>query len=103
MDGAQDMGGVQGFGRVMPETDDPVFHAEWEGRIFAMTLAMSKPGKWNIDMSRFARENLSREDYLSKTYFQIWLLQASNGCWRIAIWLRPTRSTPARSGFRRKA
>lgn len=73
MDGAQDMGGVQGFGPVMPETDDPVFHAEWEGRVFAMTLAMSKPGKWNIDMSRFARENLSREDYLSETYFQIWL------------------------------
>ena len=73
MDGAQDMGGVQGFGPVMPETDDAVFHAEWEGRVFAMTLAMSKPGKWNIDMSRFARENMSREDYLSKTYFQIWL------------------------------
>jgi nitrile hydratase beta subunit len=73
MDGAQDMGGVRGFGPVVLETDDPVFHAEWEGRIFAMTLAMSKPGKWNIDMSRFARENMPREDYLSKTYFQIWL------------------------------
>ena len=57
----------------MPETDDPVFHAEWEGRVFAMTLAMLKPGKWNIDMSRFARESLSREDYLSRAYFQIWL------------------------------
>ena len=74
MDGAQDMGGVPGFGPVMPEADEPVFHAKWEGRIFAMTLAMAKPGKWNIDMSRFARENLPREDYLSKTYFQIWLL-----------------------------
>jgi nitrile hydratase beta subunit len=73
MDGAHDMGGVQGFGPVMPEVDEPVFHAKWEGRVFAMTLAMTKPGKWNIDMSRFARENLSREEYLSKTYFQIWL------------------------------
>jgi nitrile hydratase beta subunit len=51
-----------------------VFHAKWEGRIFAMTLAMGKPGKWNIDMSRFAREDLPREVYLSRTYFQIWLL-----------------------------
>jgi nitrile hydratase beta subunit len=74
MDGAQDMGGVPGFGPVMPEVDEPVFHAKWEGRIFAMTLAMAKPGKWNIDMSRFAREKLPREDYLSKTYFQIWLV-----------------------------
>jgi nitrile hydratase subunit beta len=73
MDGAQDMGGVAGFGPVMPEADEPVFHAKWEGRIFAMTLAMAKPGKWNIDMSRFAREDLPREEYLSKTYFQVWL------------------------------
>jgi nitrile hydratase subunit beta len=74
MDGAQDMGGVPGYGPVMPEVDEPVFHAKWEGRIFAMTLAMAKPGKWNIDMSRFARENLPREEYLSKSYFQIWLV-----------------------------
>jgi nitrile hydratase beta subunit len=73
MDGAQDMGGVPGFGPVLPESDEPVFHAKWEGRIFAMTLAMGRPGKWNIDMSRFARENLPREEYLSKTYFQIWV------------------------------
>jgi nitrile hydratase beta subunit len=73
MDGAQDMGGVGGFGPVMPEADEPVFHSKWEGRIFAMTLAMAKPGKWNIDMSRFAREDLPREEYLSKTYYQIWL------------------------------
>ena len=31
------------------------------------------PGGWNIDMSRFARENRPPEDYLSKSYFQIWL------------------------------
>ena len=67
------MGGVAGFGPVVPEADEPVFHARWEGRIFALTLAMTKPGKWNIDMSRFARGNFSREEYLSKTYFQIWL------------------------------
>ena len=74
MDGAQDMGGVPGLRPVMPEVNEPVFHAEWEGRVFAMTLAMSKPGKWNIDMSRFAREDMPREEYLSRTYFQIWLL-----------------------------
>jgi nitrile hydratase subunit beta len=73
MDGAQDMGGVSGFGPVLPEADEPVFHARWEGRIFAMTLAMARPAKWNIDMTRFAREDLPREEYLSKSYFQIWL------------------------------
>jgi nitrile hydratase beta subunit len=73
MDGAQDMGGVAGFGPVQPEPDEPVFHAEWERRAFALTLAMAMPGGWNIDMSRFAREDRPRQDYLDKSYYQIWL------------------------------
>ncbi len=73
MDGAHDMGGVPWAGPVRPEPNEPVFHAEWERRAFALTLAMAAPGGWNIDMSRFARENRSPEDYLSKSYYQIWL------------------------------
>jgi len=73
MDGAQDMGGVGGFGPVQPEPDEPVFHAEWERRAFALTLAMGMPGGWNIDMSRFAREDRPHQDYLDKSYYQIWL------------------------------
>lgn len=73
MDGAQDMGGVAGFGPVRPEPDEPVFHAEWERRAFALTLAMARPGGWNIDMSRFARENRPHDDYLGKSYYQLWL------------------------------
>lgn len=73
MDGAQDMGGVDGFGSVVPEPDEPPFHAEWERRAFALTLAMGMPGGWNIDMSRFAREDRPHQDYLSKSYYQIWL------------------------------
>ncbi|MGJ4916196.1 nitrile hydratase subunit beta [Bradyrhizobium sp. HKCCYLRH2060] len=73
MDGAHDMGGVAGFGPVRPEPNEPVFHAEWERRAFAMTLAMATPGGWNIDMSRFARENRPPDDYLGMSYYQIWL------------------------------
>jgi nitrile hydratase beta subunit len=73
MDGAQDMGGVEGFGPVQPEPNEPVFHAEWERRAFALTLAMGMPGGWNIDMSRFAREDRPHQDYLGKSYYQIWL------------------------------
>jgi nitrile hydratase len=71
--GAQDMGGVKGFGAVKPEPDEPVFHTEWERRAFALTLAMAKPGGWNIDMSRSAREDRPPRDYLSKSYYEIWL------------------------------
>jgi nitrile hydratase len=73
MDGAHDMGGAKGFGPVVPEPNEPVFHGDWERRAFALTVAMARPGGWNIDMSRFARENRPPEDYLSKSYFQIWL------------------------------
>jgi nitrile hydratase beta subunit len=73
MDGAHDMGGMQGFGPVQPEIDEPIFHADWERRVLAMTLAMAKPGQWNIDMMRSARENRPPRDYLNRTYYEVWL------------------------------
>ena len=72
MNGAQDLGGMHGFGPVVPEPNEPVFHAEWERRAFALTLAMAMPGGWNIDMSRFARENRPPAEYLAMSYYQIW-------------------------------
>ncbi|MGH6726555.1 MAG: nitrile hydratase subunit beta [Pseudolabrys sp.] len=72
MNGAQDMGGVQGFGPVEAESNEPAFHADWEKRAFALTLAMAMPGQWNIDMSRFARENRDPAEYLAMSYYQIW-------------------------------
>lgn len=73
MNGAQDLGGMMGFGSVEPEEDEPVFHAEWERRAFALTLAMGATGAWNLDASRHARESLEPARYLSSTYYQIWL------------------------------
>ena len=73
MNGGQDLGGAHGHGPVTPEPNEPVFHAEWEKRALALTLAMGAPGGWNIDMSRFARENRPPGEYLSMTYYQIWL------------------------------
>lgn len=73
MNGVHDLGGFQDFGPVQPEPDEPVFHADWERRAFALTLAMAAPGGWNIDMSRHARESLPPAQYLSSTYYEIWL------------------------------
>jgi nitrile hydratase len=72
VNGGQDLGGAQGFGPVAPEADEPVFHGEWEKRAFALTLAMAMPGQWNIDMSRFARENRNPAEYLTMSYYQLW-------------------------------
>lgn len=72
MNGAHDLGGMDGFGPVAPEPDEPVFHAEWERRVFALTLALGLHGKWNIDMSRFYRENRDPRDYLDSSYYELW-------------------------------
>jgi nitrile hydratase subunit beta len=73
MNGAQDMGGMMGFGPVVPEANEPVFHAAWERRVLAMTMAMGVAGGWPIDRSRFARESLPPAVYLTSSYYQIWL------------------------------
>ena len=38
MDGIHDLGGKQGFGAVLRESDEPVFHARWESRVFGLNL-----------------------------------------------------------------
>jgi nitrile hydratase subunit beta len=73
MNGAQDLGGAHGFGPVVPEPDEPVFHADWERRVFAMALAMGFTGAWNLDGSRATRESLPPAEYLAASYYEIWL------------------------------
>ncbi len=73
MNGAHDVGGMHGFGPVEAEPDEPVFHADWERRAFALTLAMGAWGRWNIDMSRSAREQMAPAEYLATSYYEHWL------------------------------
>ena len=72
MNGAQDLGGMMGFGPVAIEADEPWFHAAWERRAFGITLAVGATGAWNLDMSRHARESLHPADYLTSSYYEIW-------------------------------
>src|SRR5690606_40654947 len=73
MNGAHDLGGVDGFGPIAPQADEPLFHHPWERRAFAVTLAAGMLGRWNIDMARFAREDTSPVTYLNATYYEQWL------------------------------
>lgn len=66
-----DIGGGSGYGPVVPEGEDERFHAAWEPRALALTLAMGATGAWNLDMSRRARETLP--DYARLGYYQIWI------------------------------
>src|ERR1700728_4157823 len=75
MDGVHDMGGMHGFGKVEPESDEPVFHAPWEGRALALTRAMGYTGIWTIDQTRFGIESLPADVYLSSSYYKKWELR----------------------------
>jgi len=66
-----DLGGRDGYGPVLPEAEGELFHAHWQARALALTLAMGATGAWNIDASRSARETLP--DYARLSYYQIWL------------------------------
>jgi len=72
MNGVHDMGGMHGFGPVEAEASEPVFHAEWERRTFALVLAAGA-GRWNIDQGRFAREQMPPAEYLRASYYERWL------------------------------
>ena len=72
MNGVHDMGGMHGFGKVSEEPNEPVFHADWEGRTFAMSMVMRTIGLWNIDMSRAEQEMLPAHLYLASSYYERW-------------------------------
>lgn len=73
MSRVHDMGGRFGDGRVVPEAEDVKFHADWHPRALALTLAAGSLGKWNIDVSRHARECLSPKDYTAFSYYEKWM------------------------------
>jgi nitrile hydratase beta subunit len=66
-----DLGGRQNADPVVTEAESDLFHASWEPRALALTLAMGGTGSWNIDMSRAARETLP--DYAHSSYYRIWI------------------------------
>lgn len=71
MNGPHDMGGFTGFGPVKAEADEPVWHAAWEPRAFALVLAMGMTGSWNIDEARHARERLTALQYWPASYYEM--------------------------------
>jgi nitrile hydratase subunit beta len=72
MNGVHDMGGQQDMGPVEYEKNEPVFHAPWEARVYALTRAMGAWRKWNLDASRHAIERLLPVDYLRMSYYERW-------------------------------
>jgi nitrile hydratase subunit beta len=74
MNGVHDMGGMDGFGPVVREADEPVFHADWEGRIAALASVML--WRVNADETRHAIERIPPARYLASSYYERWLAAA---------------------------
>jgi nitrile hydratase beta subunit len=77
MNGVHDMGGMHGLGPVEYEQNEPVFHAPWEGRAWALTLASGAWRKWSLDAFRHQIELLPAVDYLGMSYYEKWFAALS--------------------------
>ena len=73
MNGVHDLGGMHGFGPVVPEQNEPVFHSDWEKRVFAMTLTAMGRRVCNVDEFRRAIEHMPPASYLAASYYEKWL------------------------------
>jgi nitrile hydratase len=70
MNGIHDMGGMDGFGPIQREANEPVFHHTWEGRLYGIAegTPVSIPGGF-----RYAIERMAPVHYLTSSYYEKWL------------------------------
>ena len=74
MNGLHDIGGMQGLGPVTREADEPIFHAEWEKRVFALMVSTLGGGAFNAGEFRHAvNERIDQSQYLTLDYYERWI------------------------------
>ncbi|MEZ5926512.1 MAG: nitrile hydratase subunit beta [Hyphomicrobiaceae bacterium] len=73
MDGIHDMGGMQGFGEVVDEPETMGFHADWHGRMFALSRVVRYSLPFGGDHVRQAIERMAPRHYLRSSYYEKWL------------------------------
>ncbi|MGE4629661.1 MAG: nitrile hydratase subunit beta [Pseudohongiellaceae bacterium] len=73
MNSIHDMGGMHGFGPILVEDNEPVFHEEWEGRVYALALTWYPWARYKEWGSfRHTLEKIPPKDYLSMSYYERW-------------------------------
>ena len=70
-----DVGGTPGFGPLEIEESEPIFHEEWEGRVFGM---MTTVGHRAFPM-RPTIESIEPASYLASSYYEKWLIALEKG------------------------
>jgi nitrile hydratase len=74
MNGVHDMGGMHGFGPVIREEHEPLYHAAWEARIQAIMRFAIANDAFNLDAFRLGIERIDPAHYLRSTYYERWLV-----------------------------
>jgi nitrile hydratase len=72
VDGVHDLGGMHCFGPLAIETDEPLFHHPWEGRVWRMVSDVVLP-RTTIDRFRYTIEQMPPAEYLRASYYERWL------------------------------
>ena len=78
MNGIHDLGGMQGFGPVVREENEPVFRTDWERHVFAMLNLTMAAGQYNVDEIRHSIERMQPAEYLTSPYYERWLYSAED-------------------------
>ncbi len=72
MNGIHDLGGMTCFGPVEAEPDEPVFHSDWERRVFAINVAAGA-AVGPLDYRRHGIERMPPDIYVRSSYYEKWL------------------------------
>ncbi|MBW4529037.1 MAG: nitrile hydratase subunit beta [Phormidium tanganyikae FI6-MK23] len=72
MNGPHDLGGMHNLGAIPIGVNEPVFHSEWEAKVFAMSFATFR-NYFPVDETRHASERMPPGQYLSSSYYERWL------------------------------
>ena len=73
MNSIHDLGGMDGVGALDIEANEPVFHDEWERKVFSFALALIGARYFGLDEVRHAVERMPPADYLQAPYYGTWL------------------------------
>ena len=73
MNGVHDLGGMDNFGPIDIEQDEPIFHQDWERDIFGLTISTLASGYFKIDEVRRKTEEMPPVDYLKASYYEKWV------------------------------
>ena len=73
MNSIHDMGGMHGFGPIEVEKNEPVFHADWESRVYALVRVWYPWARYKSWGSfRHNLEKIPPSDYLKMSYYERW-------------------------------